>query len=71
MKQHLIRLDRVASEMNGWLLAIAMGFAMLNFTVLVAKYAPLLSTAPASACSDGLGQVVMRQIPPKIERSRS
>jgi hypothetical protein len=71
MKQHPIRFDRVASEMNVWLLAIAMGLVMLNFTVLVAKYAPPPSTASASACAEGLGQVVLRPIPPKIEQSRS
>ncbi len=54
MKQHLIRFDRVASEMNVWLLAIAMGLGMLDFTVLVAKYAPPLSTASTPPCAEGL-----------------
>jgi hypothetical protein len=64
MKQRLIRLDGVASEMNGWLLAIAMGLGMLDFTVLVVKYSPSLSTASVPACAEGLGQVVLRPLPP-------
>jgi hypothetical protein len=42
MKQRMIRLDRIASEMNAWLLAIAIGLGMLDLTVLVAKSLPAL-----------------------------
>ena len=37
MKGHLVRLDRVAGELNAWLLAIAIGLVMLDVTVLAAK----------------------------------
>jgi len=42
MKQQLIRLERVAGELNAWLFAIAIGLAVLDFTVLVAKCMPPL-----------------------------
>jgi hypothetical protein len=38
---------------------------MLDFTVLIAKYAPPLSTASAPARAERLGQVVMRPLPQK------
>jgi hypothetical protein len=47
MKQHLVRLDRIANEMNAWLLAIAIGLGMLDLTVLVAKCLPVLPPLPA------------------------
>ncbi len=37
MKQYLLRLDRIAGQLNGWLLAIALGLAVLDFTVLMVK----------------------------------
>jgi len=47
MKQQLIRLERVAGELNAWLFAIAIGLAVLDFTVLVAKcMPPPLPTVP-------------------------
>jgi hypothetical protein len=49
MKQNLIRLDRIASAMNGWLLAIAIGLGMLDLTVLVAKCLPVLPSTPAAS----------------------
>ena len=30
MKQYLFRLDRIAGELNAWLLAIAIGLGMLD-----------------------------------------
>jgi hypothetical protein len=42
MKQQMGRLDRIASEMNAWLLAVAIGLGMLDLTVLVAKSLPPL-----------------------------
>lgn len=55
MKQRMVRFDRIASEMNAWLLAIAIGLGMLDLTVLVAKSLPALpqmtptvSDAPSS-----------------------
>jgi hypothetical protein len=49
MKQNLVRLDRIASELNGWLLAIAIGLGMLDLTVLVAKCLPVLPPTPAAS----------------------
>jgi hypothetical protein len=49
MKQRLVRLDRIAHEMNAWLLAIAIGLGMLDLTVLVAKCLPMLPPTPAAA----------------------
>jgi hypothetical protein len=47
MKQHLIRIERIAGELNAWLFVIAIGLAMLDLTVLVVKCMPPLPTAPA------------------------
>jgi hypothetical protein len=49
MKQRLISLDRIASQMNAWLLAIAIGLGMLDLTVLVAKCLPALPPTPADS----------------------
>jgi hypothetical protein len=57
MKQQLVRLDRIAGELNAWLLAIAIGLGMLDLTVLVAKCLPPLPRPPA-AISDGPGHAV-------------
>ena len=62
MKQHLIRLEQVAGELNAWLLAMAIGLAVLDFTVLVAKCMPPLPTAPTAIGADRPGQT-MAQIP--------
>jgi hypothetical protein len=51
MKQGMGRLDRIASEMNAWLLAIAIGLGMLDLTVLVAKCMPVLPQLPAATDS--------------------
>jgi hypothetical protein len=37
MRQQLVRLDQVARKMNVWLVAIAIGLGMLDFSVLVTK----------------------------------
>ena len=49
MKHHLIRLDRVAGEMNAWLLLIANGLGMLDLAVLVAKCIPAVTMSSAAA----------------------
>ena len=49
MKQRMVRLDRIANEMNAWLLAIAIGLGMLDLTVLVAKCLPALPPTPVAA----------------------
>ena len=40
MKERLMRLDRIAGEMNMWLLVIAIGLGMLDLAVLIAKSVP-------------------------------
>ena len=51
MKRHMVRLDQIASELNAWLLAIAIGLGMLDLTVLVAKCLPPLPRPPVAASS--------------------
>jgi hypothetical protein len=51
MKHHLVRLDRIAGELNAWLLAIAIGLGMLDMTVLIAKCLP--PRPPAAVSTDG------------------
>ena len=46
MRERLIRLDRIARDMNAWLLAIAIGLGMLDLTVLVAKCLPVVPQLP-------------------------
>jgi hypothetical protein len=48
MKQHLMRLDRIAGQMNAWLLVIAIGLGMLDLAVLIAKSVPA-GPAPSHA----------------------
>ena len=49
MRQRIGRLDRIASEMNAWLLAVAIGLGMLDLTVLVAKSLPPLPPMQGAA----------------------
>ena len=58
MKQYLMRLDHVASELNFCLLAITIGLAMLDFSVTVAKCSAPFTLPPASLSADPPGQVV-------------
>ena len=60
MKHHLIRLDRIAGELNAWLLAIAIGLGMLDMTVLVAKCMPPLPRTPAAYGADAPQQTTAR-----------
>ena len=53
MKHHLVRLDRIAGELNAWLLAIAIGLGMLDMTVLIAKCLPPLPRTPTAVSADG------------------
>ena len=70
MKEHFVRLEQVAGELNAWLLAIAIGLAVLDFTVLVAKCMPLLPTPPAAAEAAGSGHIAAQPIPSKTLESR-
>jgi hypothetical protein len=55
MKERMIRLDRIASEMNAWLLAVAIGLGMLDLTVLVAKCLPALPEMPVATANAPAG----------------
>ncbi len=65
MKQHLIRLDRVAGELNIWLFAIAMGLAVLDCTVLTAKCLPPLPIPPTVTEAQGAANAVVHLPSPK------
>jgi hypothetical protein len=62
MKHHLVRLDRIAGELNAWLLAIAIGLGMLDMTVLIAKCMPPLPR-PQAAVSGPAGAGVQSPSP--------
>jgi len=65
MKHHLMRLDRIAQEMNVWLLVIAIGLGMLDLAVLVAKCVPAMTAPSPTAGAAG------RPLPPQPDNSRS
>ena len=71
MKQQLVRLDRIAGELNAWLLAIAIGLGMLDLTVLVAKCLPPLPRPPAAVSTDCPGRAVMQPPSSQTPDSRS
>ena len=53
MKHYLIRLDRIAGELNIWLLVVAIGLGMMDLTVLIAKCMPALPQTPAAISTEG------------------
>jgi hypothetical protein len=64
MKARLARLDRIAHDMNAWLLAIAIGLGMLDLTVLVAKCMPVLPELPvAGDATAAAPQVAAHHLP--------
>ena len=67
MKHHLIRLDRIAGEMNAWLLVIAIGLGMLDLAVLVAKCMPAMAVPPAATDTAGHDHAIL----PQADTSRS
>ena len=69
MKQSLVRLDRIASEMNAWLLAIAIGLGMLDMTVLVAKCLPVLPPLPTASSDAPAAQPPAHALPAPAARS--
>ena len=69
MKQRLLRLDRIAGQMNGWLLVIAIGLGMLDLAVLVAKCIPALTIPPPATGSTGHEHAVM--LAPRADNPRS
>jgi hypothetical protein len=71
MKQQLVRLDRIAGELNAWLLAIAIGLGMLDLTVLVAKCLPPLPRPPAAVTTEGPAHAVAQPASSQTTDSRS
>ena len=69
MKQQLMRLDRIAGQMNGWLLVIAIGLGMLDLAVLVAKCIPALTIPPPATGSTGHERTV--SLAPRADNPRS
>ncbi|HMD62707.1 MAG TPA: hypothetical protein VKF83_01875 [Stellaceae bacterium] len=71
MKHHLVRLDRIAGELNAWLLAIAIGLGMLDLTVLIVKCLPPLPRPPIATGMDGPGHAVMQSPSTQTPDARS
>jgi len=71
MKQRLMRLDRIAGEMNAWLLVIAIGLGMLDLAVLVAKCMPALPMPPAATGEPGHEHAGLPPPPSRLADSRS
>ena len=69
MKHHLIRLDRIAGEMNAWLLVIAIGLGMLDLAVLVAKCMPAVTMPPAATGTTGHEHAI--RLPSQADNPRS
>jgi hypothetical protein len=71
MKHHLVRLDRIAGELNAWLLAIAIGLGMLDLTILLAKCMPSLPRPPAATSAAEAGCAVVQSPLSQSPDSRS
>ena len=69
MRQRLLRLDRIAGQMNGWLLVIAIGLGMLDLAVLVAKCIPTLAIPPPATGESGHKHAVL--LPFQADNPRS
>ena len=69
MRQRLLRLDRIAGQMNGWLLVIAIGLGMLDLAVLVAKCMPAVAVPSAATSTTGNEHAVL--LPPQANNPRS
>ncbi|HEX4186153.1 MAG TPA: hypothetical protein VHY78_09860 [Stellaceae bacterium] len=69
MKQHLLRLDRIAGQMNAWLLVIAIGLGMLDLAVLVAKCMPAMTVPPAATGTAGHDHAILS--PSQADNPRS
>ena len=68
MKQRLMRLDRIAGEMNAWLLVIAIGLGMLDLAVLIAKSVP---APPAATSAAGHEHAGLLPLPSRLADSHS
>ena len=71
MKQHLVRIERIAGELNVWLIVIAIGLGMLDLTVLVAKCMPALPRTPTVVSPDSPGRTVVQTPSSQTTASRS
>ena len=71
MKQYLFRLDRIAGELNAWLLAIAIGLGMLDLTVLAVKCIPALPRTTVVVGADDPGQIAAPSPSPNTHDVRS
>jgi len=71
MRQHLMRLDRIAGQMNAWLLLIAIGLGMLDLAVLIAKSVPAAPTPPAASSAAGHEHAGLLPLPSRLADSHS
>jgi hypothetical protein len=71
MKRYLIRLDRIAGELNAWLLAMAIGLAVFDLTVLAAKCLPPPPPTPMAADAKASGHSVAQPVPSNTTAPRS
>jgi len=71
MKQHLMRLDRIAGQMNAWLLVIAIGLGMLDLAVLIAKCMPVPPAPPATTSAGADENAGLLPPPSYVADSRS
>ena len=68
MKSQLARFERIAEELNAWLLSIAFGLAVLYVTVLVAKCISPLTLPPATTAAEASRPAVAPQASTAIVR---
>ena len=71
MKQRLMRLDRIAGEMNMWLLVIAIGLGMLDLAVLVARSMPAAPAPPTATSAAGHEHAGLLPLPARLADSHS
>jgi hypothetical protein len=64
-----MRLDRIAGEMNAWLLVIAIGLGMLDLAVLVAKCMPAMTVTPPATSASSQEHAILLQ--PQADNTRS
>lgn len=70
MKERMVRIDRIAGEMNAWLLALAIGLGMLDLTVLVAKSLPPLPQMQVPAADTPADHSAPPAIPKAVAQPR-
>jgi hypothetical protein len=70
MKERMVRIDRIAGEMNAWLLALAIGLGMLDLTVLVAKSLPPLPQMQVPAADTPADHSAPPAVPKPVAQPR-